>query len=152
MKRLRGFEVVGAYMGKGITLPARKTASSAGYDLAAAEAVTLKPGESALIPTGLKAYMQADEVLFLYIRSSLAAKYALTLTNSVGVIDADYYDNPQNEGHIYVAVKNNGPAPVSIARGERLAQGIFVKYLTVDGDLAGAGERREGGFGSTGRD
>lgn len=150
MSRLRGFEVVGAYAEKGIALPVRKTAASAGYDLAAAEAAVLAPGECALIPTGLKAYMQPDEVLFIYIRSSLAARHSLTLTNSVGIIDADYYDNPQNEGHIYIALRNDGTKPVSFERGERLAQGIFSKYLTADGDLAGEGARREGGFGSTG--
>jgi len=152
MKRLRGFEAVKAYVGKDVALPGRKTASSAGYDLAVAEDTVLEPGETKLIPTGLKAYMQADEVLMLYIRSSLAARHSLTLTNSVGVIDADYYGNPQNEGHIIIALRNDGHETVSIAKGERLAQGIFVKYLTADGDMAGAGERREGGFGSTGRD
>lgn len=151
MSRMRGFEVVGAYAEKGIALPVRKTAASAGYDLAAAEATVLAPGESALIPTGLKAYMQPDEVLFIYIRSSLATRHSLTLTNSVGVIDADYYDNPQNEGHIYIALRNDGTKTVSLGRGERLAQGIFTKYLAADGDLAGEGARREGGFGSTGR-
>jgi len=146
----RGFEVVAGYKDKKINLPKRKTAASAGYDIEAAEDVTLEPGGSLLIPTGVKAYMQADEVLKIYIRSSLAVKRQLFLLNSVGIIDADYYNNPANEGHIMVAVGNRGKESVTIAKGERLAQGIFVKYLVADGDEAGSGAVRQGGFGSTG--
>jgi len=143
----RRFAVVTGYEGK-VRLPERKTALSAGYDLEAAEDVTLAPGEVALIPTGLKAYMEPGEVLLLYIRSSVAVKRGLTLVNGVGVIDADYVDNPDNEGHIRIALLNVGRETVSIARGERIAQAIFTPYLMVDGDAA-SGERK-GGIGSTG--
>lgn len=148
--KTRGFEIVSAYAEKGIALPVRKTAMSAGYDLAAAEAAHLEPGEAAMIPTGLKAYMQGDEVLYIHIRSSLAVKRNLVLTNSVGVVDADYYNNPDNEGHIYIALINRGTESVDIGRGERIAQGIFQKYLVAEGDVAGEGAERVGGFGSTG--
>ncbi len=148
--KTRGFEIVSSYAERGIGLPQRKTAQSAGYDLAAAEAANIAPGASTLIPTGIKAYMQPDEVLCIHIRSSLAVKRHLVLTNSVGVVDADYYNNPDNEGHIYIALTNRGMEPVDIARGERIAQGIFQRYLTADGDEAGEGALRRGGFGSTG--
>lgn len=146
--RGRRFAPVTAYAGQ-VSLPERKTARSAGYDLAAAADVVLEPGQVVLVPTGLKAYMEPDEVLLLTIRSSLAVKRGLMLANGVGVIDADYADNPDNEGHIQVAMVNLGSAPVHLAKGERVAQGIFVKYLTTSDDQA-AGARL-GGFGSTGR-
>lgn len=148
--RRRGFEIVTAYEDQGIELPLRGTASSAGYDLAAAEEALIPPGEMVMVPTGLKAYMEPDEVLYIHIRSSMAVKNKLVMMNSVGVVDADYYNNPGNEGHIYLALWNRGSEPVEIAKGERLAQGIFMKYLTVDGDTAGEGGDRQGGFGSTG--
>jgi len=146
--RGRRFAPVAAYAGQ-VSLPERKTARSAGYDLAAAADVVLEPGQVVLVPTGLKAYMEPDEVLLLTIRSSLAVKRGLMLANGVGVIDADYADNPDNEGHIQVAMVNLGSLPVHLAKGERIAQGIFLKYLSTCDDHA-AGERT-GGFGSTGR-
>lgn len=129
-------------------LPTRKTGLSAGYDLAAAEAVRIEPGAVALVPTGLKAYMGAGEVLLLAVRSSLAVKRRLTLANAIGVIDADYVDNPENEGHILIALENRGTEPVSLDAGERIAQGLFLPYLTVVDDEPGGS--RVGGFGSTG--
>lgn len=144
----RGFEIVSAFKGQGIIMPERKTACSAGYDICAAADVTVPPGEVALIPTGLKAYMQRDEYLGIFIRSSIAVKYRLALINGQGIVDADYYNNPENEGHIMLAVINLGTAPVSITRGMRIAQGIFYRYLTIPGDTA-AGPRL-GGYGSTG--
>lgn len=148
--RERGFEIVSAWRGLGIKLPARKTARSAGYDIEAGIDVVLAPGQTALVPTGVKAYMLPDEVLYIYIRSSIAVKKGLALSNAVGVIDADYYNNADNEGHIYIALTNYGERAVTLAKGERIAQGIFQKYLTVDGDAAGDGAERAGGFGSTG--
>lgn len=152
MNHQRGFEIVKAYAGWEIHLPQRKTAASAGYDIEAAAGATIAPGRVALVPTGLKAYMKPGEVLLLTIRSSLAAKHGLMLANSVGVIDADYYDNPDNEGHIQVAFYNAGEIPYTIEKGERIAQGMFMEYRTVDGDNAGTGAERTGGFGSTGKD
>lgn len=148
--RTRGFEVVTLYEGSGVHLPERKTGASTGYDFAAAEAVEIAPGEGKLVPTGVKAYMQENEVLLVYIRSSAAFKKHLMLMNGVGVIDADYYGNAENEGHILIPIFNYGAAAVRIAAGERIAQGIFTTYLTVDGDAAGHGTARTGGFGSTG--
>ena len=148
--KTRGFEIVSMYRAAGIYLPERKTSASTGHDFAAAESVEIVPGEGALVPTGVKAYMQPDEVLLIYIRSSTALKKHLMLLNSVGVIDADYYGNAENEGHIYIPLYNYGKKPVCIAVGERIAQGIFTHYLTVDGDTAGRGGKRTGGFGSTG--
>ena len=148
--KTRGFEIVSGYQGHGVTLPQRKTGKSAGYDLQAARTVVVAPGGTAMVPTGLKAYMQDDEVLTIHIRSSMAVKRGLMLVNNVGIIDADYYNNEDNEGHIFIALWNRGQEPVTIESGERIAQGIFMKYLTIDGDTAGEGEERRGGFGSTG--
>ena len=150
-ERRRGFEVVSDYEGQGIRLPERKTASSAGYDLEAAVGCIVPPGELTLVPTGLKAYMQPDEVLSIHIRSSMAVRQKLVLMNSVGVVDADYYNTPDNEGHIFIAVWNRGQEPVALKKGERIAQGIFIRYLTADADKAGQGAERLGGFGSTGQ-
>lgn len=145
---IRGFEVITAYEDKDIHLPTRKTTESAGYDLECAEAVTLAPGEVKLIPTGIKAFMAYDEYLAIHIRSSMAIKRRLALVNSTGIIDSDYYNNEDNEGHIMLAVLNYGTEPVHLEKGERVAQGIFSKYLiTNDDDATGV---RTGGIGSTG--
>jgi dUTP pyrophosphatase len=149
--RERGFAIVKAYSGQGISLPSRKTACSAGYDLSSAVDAILQPGQLTVLPTGIKAYMQPGEVLLIFIRSSMALRHQLALANGVGVVDADYYDNPENEGHLQLAVINRGDHPVVIKKGDRVAQGIFLPYLTVDKDAAGKGESREGGFGSTGK-
>lgn len=145
----RRFAIVSAYQGRGLSLPQRKTAQSAGYDLAAADAVQIAPGQVALVPTGVKAYMPANEHLQIHIRSSLAVKRGLSLANGVGIIDADYVDNPDNEGQIFVALRNGGAEPVQIAAGERIAQAIFVPYGVTSDDQPGGA--RLGGFGSTGR-
>ena len=91
MSRIRGFEVVKACEMKGIHLPERKTSKSSGYDLESAEDVILAPHKTTVLSTGLKAYMQEDEYLAVYIRSSLAIKHGIVLINSTGIIDADYY-------------------------------------------------------------
>jgi dUTP pyrophosphatase len=149
-KKVRGFERVRscAYAEKALLVPMRKTAHSAGYDLAAAEYTVIRRGETVAVPTGWKAYMQADEVLHIYIRSGLAFKKGLTLVNNVGIIDSDYYDNPDNEGHILVGLRNTGSETIYIGDGERIAQGVFTKYLLADDDRASGS--RSGGIGSTG--
>ncbi len=144
--RKRGFEIVSGYEDTAI-IPKRATAQSSGYDFATVEEVTIKPGETILVKTGIKAYMLDDEVLKLYVRSSLGFKRNLRLANSVGIIDADYYNNEGNEGHIMVALHNFGKEYQVIVKGERVAQGIFEKYLVVDHDDQSA--TRTGGFGST---
>ena len=126
---IRGFEILEGY--SGINLPTRKTALSAGYDLEAAENILVTDKKISLVPTGLKAFFPADEVLLIYMRSSLA------------VNDADYRD------HIILPVISFG-GEFEIKKGMRIAQGIFQKYLTIDGDKIGVGEMRRGRFGSTG--
>jgi dUTP pyrophosphatase len=148
--RLRGFEVVADYQEQEINLPTRKTIASAGYDIEASEDVVLAPHKVSIIPTGIKAYMQTDEYLGIHIRSGFSIKKSLSLINSQGVIDADYYNNADNEGHIMIAVFNHGDQNVDIEKGMRIAQGIFYKYLTVDDDLVSDNAIRQGGIGSTG--
>ena len=150
MKRIRGFEFTREYRESGLSLPARSTQFSAGYDISAAENECLKPGELVVIPTGIKAFMQPDEYLGIHIRSSLAIKHGLYLANSQGIIDSDYYDNPDNEGHILVAVVNGGTHEFIIGKGIRIVQGIFCRYLLADQDEAIRKDGRAGGIGSTG--
>ena len=131
-----------------ITKPKRATAGSAGYDFSAPVAFVLKPGETIKIPTGIRARMDEDWVLCLFPRSGQGFKYRLQLNNTVGIIDSDYYNNEENEGHIMIALLNFGNEPVTLEKGERVAQGIFSKYLiTNDDDATGV---RTGGIGSTG--
>ena len=151
MERVRGFEVAKGFEDKGINLPIRKTKYSAGYDIEAAEDVIIpsfkKGMNPTLIKTGIKAYMQDDEVLYLYNRSSNPKKKGLILANSVGVIDKDYYGNPDNDGHIMFAFYNIKDEDIEIKKGEAIGQAVFQKYLVVDDDNA-EGERL-GGFCST---
>jgi len=145
--RIRGFELTKKYSFPVATLPGRKTKHSAGYDLSAADTVIISPNKIVLVPTGIKAYMQPDEYLGLHIRSGLAVKTGLMLVNSQGIIDSDYYNNLDNEGHIMIALINVSDQPVTLQAGERIAQGIFYKYLLADNDQAST--TRSGGFGST---
>ena len=146
---MRGFEIIGEYLDKGIEIPTRKTKLSAGYDLASATDLIIEPNEMKFVPTGLKAYFENDEVLKIYIRSSMAVKCGLMLINNVGIIDADYYNNEKNEGHIFVPLKNLSDKTILIKKGDRIAQGIFQKYLLADNDNFETGADRNGGFGST---
>lgn len=148
-KRLRGFEIVSSYMDRGVNMPNRKTTRSAGYDLEAAEDVTVPARGVAVVPTGLKAYMQNDEYLGIHIRSGLSFKHSLSLINDEGIIDADYHNNLDNEGHIQIGIINHSSESFTIKKSERVAQAIFKKYLKADEDNAGG--KREGGMGSTGR-
>ncbi|MBQ9479181.1 MAG: dUTP diphosphatase [Selenomonadaceae bacterium] len=137
----RGFGIFEGY--EGINLPRRATALSAGYDLESAADVVLERGRIVLVPTGLKAFMHEDEFLAIYIRSSLALRHGIILVNGVGVIDADY------EGELLLPLMRLLDGEFRIEKGMRVAQGIFRKYLTVDGDRIGVGVKRHGGFGST---
>lgn len=151
MEKIRGFEVAKGWEDKNINIPQRSTRFAAGYDFEAAEDIVVpsfKPGMNpTLIPTGIKAYMLDDEVLYLYNRSSNPKKKGLILANSVGVVDKDYYGNPDNDGHIMFAFYNNKEEDIEIKKGERIGQGVFAKYLVSDTDEAGGD--RTGGFGST---
>lgn len=143
----RGFERVTGY--KYVNLPKRKTKQSAGYDIESAIDAVITPGETKVIPTGIKACMKPYEWLGVYVRSSLAIKYGLILANGVGVIDSDYYNNPDNEGHIMLPIRNVSGMPYTVKKGDRIAQGIFHRYYKVDGDSADGD--RTGGIGSTGK-
>jgi len=151
MDRKRGFEIAKGFENSNINLPVRSTKNSAGYDIEAAEDVTIpafKLGQKpVLVKTGLKAYMQSDEVLILANRSSNPGKKGLILANSIGVVDSDYYGNPDNDGHIMFAFFNFKDEDIEIKKGERIGQGMFQKYLVTDDDIAGGD--RTGGFGST---
>ena len=151
MEKIRGFEVAKGFENEGINLPKRKTKYSAGYDIEAAEDVVIpsfkKGMNPTLVKTGIKAYMQDDEALMLYNRSSNPKKKGLILANSVGVIDKDYYGNPDNDGHIMFAFYNIKDEDTVIKKGEAIGQAVFQKYFISDDDVA-EGERM-GGFGST---
>ncbi|HOI85904.1 MAG TPA: dUTP diphosphatase [Acholeplasmataceae bacterium] len=146
---MRKFEVVTAFQHLNPIIPIRATDSSAGYDLSSIEEVTIEPKAIKLVPTGLKVMMQKDEALFIFPRSSLAIKRGLMMSNSVGIIDADYYGNADNEGHIMIPLMNISEQPVTIKKGERVAQGIFMHYLKTTDDQVRTNERK-GGFGSSG--
>ena len=147
---MRKFEIAKGFEDRGVVIPQRRTAKSAGYDIVALidEDVYLSPRQSVNLATGLKACMEDGEVMLLFIRSSLGIKKGITLSNSCAVIDADYYSNPDNDGHFILNVINTSNEVQCIPARSRVAQAIFVKYLTVDNDNA-TGERI-GGIGSTG--
>ena len=147
----RGFKIAKGWEDKDIHLPVRKTKWAAGYDFEAAEDTLIpsfkKGMNPVFIPTGIKAYMQDDEVLYLYNRSSNPKKKGLILANSVGVIDKDYYENLDNDGHIMFAFYNTKDEDILIKKGEAIGQGVFTKYLLIDND--NVTNLRTGGFGST---
>lgn len=153
MRKIRGFEIAKGWEGKNINLPIRKTAKSAGYDVEAAEDIIIPVFENGckptLIHTGLKAYCQDDEWYMLANRSSNPGKKKLVLANGIGIIDADYYCNPDNDGEFLFAYYNIGTEDLQIKKGEIIGQVVFQKFLVVDNDNA-SGERT-GGFGSTGK-
>ena len=151
MEKVRGFEIAKGFEDKGINLPERKTKYSAGYDIESAEDCVIpafKPGQKpVLVKTGIKAYMQDNEYLMLVNRSSNPGKKGLILANSIGIVDKDYYGNPDNDGHIMFAFYNIKDTDTEIKKGDCIGQAIFEKYLVTDTDSA-EGERL-GGFGST---
>ena len=166
--RNRGFEICKGYEDKDINLPIRKTKNSVGYDIEAAEDTvvpsiwktvfenvkkflsgnkeyeTFKP---TLVKTGIKAYFNEDEALFLANRSSHPGKKGLVLANSIGVIESDYYENPQNDGELMFAYYNFFPIDVTLKKHEAVGQAFFQKFLITDDDKASG--IRMGGFGST---
>lgn len=122
-------------------LPSRETKKAAGYDFFALYDYTLKPGEIMKIPTGVKVNMENDEVLLLLDRSSMGFKYNVRMCNQVGVIDADYYNNGDNEGHMWIKIQNEGDKDYIVKKGDGMCQGIFIKYLTVDNECENFEER-----------
>ena len=131
-----------------IKLPKRSTKESAGYDIFAPCDICLKPNEEIKIPTGLRVHMKQGEVLLIFPRSGLGFKYYSRLANTIGVIDSDYI-NSDNEGHIWVKLRNEGDKELFINQGEAFCQAIFMPFLLIDGDNFEKGEDRNGGFGST---
>lgn len=128
--------------------PRRGTKNSAGYDFLSIEDFTIEPGAIVKIPTGIKAYMKNDEVLMIFVRSSMGFKYNVRLCNQVGIIDSDYYDNEGNEGHIWIALQNEGTKTYEVKKGEAFAQGVFNKFLVADNEDE-TSHTRKGGLGST---
>ena len=141
---MRLFEKV-SYIPDGI-LPERKTQQSAGYDFAVVEGGTIPPLSTKIFNTGIKVCMEHDEVLLIFVRSSTGIKRGITLANGTAVIDADFYNNEDNEGHIMLALHNNTDKAITINDGERVAQGIFVNYLSTGETVI---KERKGGIGST---
>lgn len=129
-----------------IKLPTRSTTNSAGYDISIPYGIELYPGEIIKIPTGIRCYMDNNYVMFVYVRSSVGIKKRCVLLNGTGVIDSDYY-NADNEGHMFIALKNDGDKPVIFEAGDRICQAVFVPFgITIDDEADGV---RTGGIGST---
>lgn len=145
---MRKFEKV-SYDNSGI-LPTRADNGSAGYDLYTPERLVIEPGEIVKFKTNIKANMLSDEVLMLYVRSSIGIKRNLMLANGTGVIDSTYYNNPDNEGNIIGVLFNYGKETQIIEAGDRIMQGVFIKYLTIDDDKP-LSNTRIGGIGSSGK-
>lgn len=149
--KIRGFEIAKGFENQEIQLPQRSTKHSAGYDVEAACDCVIEPFQLGMKPflveTGIKAYMQEDEFLMLCNRSSNPFKKGLVMANSVGIIDADYYNNPDNEGEIFLQIYNLSPFNIQIKEGEAIGQGIILPYGVTEDDVV-MGDRT-GGFGST---
>lgn len=134
-------------------LPQRATAGSAGYDFYSKEAVVIPPGESHMFYLDICVMMFTDNVLHIYPRSGNGVKYGITIKNTTGVIDPDYYHNPDNDGNIGICLENRGSEPFVVNVGDRIAQGVFTRFYITDDDRFLKGYRnegRKGGYGSTG--
>jgi len=130
-----------------ISLPVRKTKKSAGYDFISFLDLTIESGKVVKIPTGIKVSLEDDEFLGIFVRSSMGFKYNVRMCNQVGIIDSDYYNNVDNEGHIWIKLQNHGDVDYVIKKGDAFAQGIIMKYMVCNDDNS-FGERI-GGIGST---
>lgn len=165
----RGFEICKGYEDKDINLPIRKTKNSVGYDIEAAEETIIpsiwktvftnmgkflkgdtdyEPIKPTLVKTGIKSYFCEDEVLFLANRSSNPAKKGLILANSIGIVECDYYENPDNDGHLMYAFYNFFPVDTIIKKHDTVGQAYFQQFLIADNDQ-NTNAKRMGGFGST---
>lgn len=149
--KIRGFEIVKnearKHLDKEIQLPKRGSSSSAGYDFYTPKSFTIKPNEKVVVWTDIKAYMQENEVLKLYVRSSIGIKKGLMLANGTGIIDKDYYSNMSNDGNVGICLLNISENIVTIEENERIAQGIFMNFLSAD--TGNTSTERTGGIGST---
>lgn len=168
MKR-RGFEICKGYENQDIHLPVRKTKHSVGYDIEAAEDTLVpsiwktvfrnvgkflkgdsdyEPIKPTLVKTGIKSYFQEDEVLILANRSSNPGKRGLVLANSIGIIECDYYENPDNDGQLLYAFYNFFPVDTVLHKHDTIGQAYFQNFLIADKDNV-LDQKRMGGFGST---
>ena len=132
-----------------VRLPKRSTEESAGYDFFAPYPFSIGTGQTVVVKTWVKAKMPKDNVLLLFERSSWGFRKQISIPNSVGVIDSDYYGNPVNDGNISFVFTNHGKEPLEVHEGDKIGQGVFVTYLLTDDDETEG--KREGGIGSTGR-
>lgn len=152
--RARGFEAVRidlqVHPYEMTQLPTRGTEKSGGYDFYLKEDVTIFPNTQVRTWFDVKAYMKDDEVLKMYTRSSVGSKLNIMFSNQTGIIDSDFYENPENDGNISAFLYNYGNEVIELKKGERVAQGLFVKYLTTDDDKP-LKKSRTGGTGSTGK-
>jgi dUTP pyrophosphatase len=153
--KIRGFEVVADWArrvpGAEVILPRRSTTKAAGYDIFALTGGVLEPGDKMEFPTDVKVYMQDNEVFKLYPRSNQGIVYDVMLANTTGVIDADFYNNPKNDGGFTIVLRNLGPTPYIVNPGDRIAQGVFTPYLLADNERDEDLRIRTGGVGSTGK-
>lgn len=149
-ENMRGFELIEGMNGE---LPIKATIHSAGVDFIASSDITIPAfrfkGQATLVPTGVKAFMQKDEYLQIFARSSIPVNLGLIMSNGVGIVDADYYNNPKNEGHIMIEFNNLTNEHITIEKGTRIAQGIFNKVLPVTHGVRLKNDTRNSGFGST---
>lgn len=132
-----------------VTLPVRSTINSAGYDMFSPIDITISPNTIETVFTNVKATCNPDEFIMVCVRSSMGKK-GVCLANDIGIIDSDYYSNPNNDGNIGVMLKNTSSVPFEIKAGDKIAQAIFMKYLVVDNDIP-TNNVRTSGFGSTGK-
>lgn len=149
----RGFEMVSQKYKKHdlsvvIQLPMRATEHSIAYDIFSPIDVVIKPMTSVMIWTDVKAYFNTDEALIVNVRSSMG-KHPVMLANTQGWVESDYYSNPDNDGNLGIRLFNLGSEDYVINAGDRIAQGMFINYLTADSGNTDA--KRMGGFGSTNR-
>lgn len=154
-RKIRGFEVVADWARScpeaSVILPTRATDRSAGYDIYALKSCVIPPGGKVALATDVKVYMKKDEVFHLYPRSSQGIKFDLMLANTTGVIDADYFENPDNDGAFTIVLRNMGSEDYLVRAGDRIAQGEFAKFLKADSDYNKKLPKRSGGVGSSGR-
>jgi len=149
MTKIRGFEIINKNKNnQEYKLPIRGSKNAAAYDIFSPIEFTIKPGDKFMLKTGIKSYFQEDEALMIITRSGNGAKRRITLANNVGLIDADYYNNKDNEGELIVALVNDGKEDFNVKKGDRIAQCWFQKILLADNDTTMG--TRQGGLGSTG--
>ncbi|MFA6860272.1 MAG: dUTP diphosphatase [Clostridia bacterium] len=137
------------YNAPATTLPYRATKNSAGYDMFSPIDTTIAPNSSELIWTNVKATYGENEVLMLFVTSKMGKSHVM-LANGTGVIDSDYFENPNNDGNLGFRLLNLGKEPYVIKTGDKIGQGVFMPFLTVDDEDVSKQKNRVGGFGSTG--